>query len=82
MHKDQDRREGRQGCRLILIRQKLMEDKELIDKIRALKEERRYTLYDLSKRLDIQVPTIERWLKTNRINRVYGQLVREKLRLS
>jgi transcriptional regulator with XRE-family HTH domain len=58
-----------------------MEAKELIDKIRQLKEERRYTLYDLSKILDIQIATIERWLKTNRINRVYAQLVKEKLNL-
>ena len=58
-----------------------MEDKELIKSIKNLKEERRYTLYDLSKILDIQIATIERWLKTNRINRVYAQMVKEKLKL-
>ncbi len=56
-----------------------MLDKDLIKDILRVKEERRYTLYDLSKRLDIQVTTIERWLKTNRINKVYAKLVREKL---
>ncbi|MCK5708182.1 MAG: hypothetical protein KAI43_11065 [Candidatus Aureabacteria bacterium] len=58
-----------------------MEDKKLIKSIKSLKEERRYTLYDLSKILDIQIATIERWLKTNRINRVYAQMVKEKLKL-
>jgi transcriptional regulator with XRE-family HTH domain len=56
-----------------------MLDTELIRKIRRIKEERRLTLYDLSKKLDIQVTTIERWLKTGRINRVYAKLVRDKL---
>jgi len=58
-----------------------MIDSELIRKLSQLKEERRYTLYDLSKRLDIQVTTIERWLKTKRINKVYARLVREKFNL-
>lgn len=57
-----------------------MIDKELVSEISRIKEERRYTLYDLSKKLDIQVTTIERWLKTNRINRVYAELVRKKLK--
>jgi predicted transcriptional regulator len=56
-----------------------MIDKELIEKIIRLKAERRYTLYDLSKILDVQIATIERWLKTNRINKVYANLVKEKL---
>ncbi|MBN1522154.1 MAG: hypothetical protein JW928_06445 [Candidatus Aureabacteria bacterium] len=59
-----------------------MEDRKLITNIKRLKEERRYTLYDLSKILDVQIATIERWLKTNRINRVYARLVREKLKIS
>ena len=58
-----------------------MEDKALIQNIKKLKEERRYTLHDLSKMLDIQIATIERWLKTNRINRVYAQMVKTKLKL-
>lgn len=56
-----------------------MVDKELIKKIIQLKEKKGYTLYDLSKQLDIQVTTIERWLKTSHINKVYANLVREKL---
>ena len=56
-----------------------MIDKELIDKIKKLKEENAYTLYDLSRRIDIQVATLERWLKTGHINRVYAKMVREKL---
>lgn len=50
-----------------------------MDKIRQLKEARRYTLYELSKKIDIQVTTLERWLKTNRINRIYARMVRERL---
>jgi len=56
-----------------------MKDIELIQKLKILKQERRYTLYELSKRLDVQISTIERWFKTNRINKVYAQLVRDKL---
>jgi len=58
-----------------------MVDNELIRKILRLKEENGYTLHDLSKKLDIQVTTIERWLKTRRINKIYAQLVREKLKI-
>jgi len=58
-----------------------MLDAELINKLLQLKEVRGYTLYDLSKRLDLQVTTIERWIKTKRINKVYAQLVREKLNI-
>jgi len=56
-----------------------MIDKELISKIRQLKEENHYTLHELSRRLDIQVPTLERWLKTSRINKVYAEMVKGKL---
>jgi len=56
-----------------------MIDKELIEKIKRLKEERHYTLHDLSKRIDVQVSTLERWLKTNRINKLYAKLVKERL---
>ena len=58
-----------------------MLDRELIQKVIRLKEERRYTLYDLSKKLDIQVATIERWFKSSRINKVYARLVKEKLEI-
>ena len=56
-----------------------MFDKELIDKIRRLKVDQGYTLYELSKRVDVQPSTLERWLKTNRINRVYAEMVTRKL---
>ena len=56
-----------------------MVDKELIGKIRKLKEENHYTLYDLSRRIDIQISTLERWFKTNRINKVYAKVVKERL---
>jgi len=52
---------------------------ELIKKILQVKQSKGYTLHDLSKILDIHVATIERWLKTQRINKVYAQWVREKL---
>ncbi|MBP7835949.1 MAG: hypothetical protein KA022_00555 [Candidatus Omnitrophica bacterium] len=58
-----------------------MLDQELIKRIIQIKEERGYTLYDLSKKLDIQVTTIERWLQTRRINKIYAQLVRERLKI-
>jgi transcriptional regulator with XRE-family HTH domain len=58
-----------------------MLDIELIRKISEVKEKRGYTLQDLSKRLDLQVTTIERWLKTKRINKIYAQLVKEKLNI-
>ena len=58
-----------------------MIDGKLIDQLMQLKEARNYTLYDLSKKLDIQVTTIERWFKTKRINKVYAQMVRDKLRI-
>jgi len=58
-----------------------MVDSALIEEILQFKEKNGYTLYDLSKRLDLQVTTIERWLKTKRINKVYARLVREKLNI-
>ncbi len=58
-----------------------MENKELIQVLRHMKEKRGYTFHDLSKKLDIQVSTVSRWFKTNRINRIYAQLVKEKLKL-
>lgn len=56
-----------------------MIDDELIRKILKVKAENRYTLYDLSKKLDLQVTTIERWIRTKHINKVYADLVRERL---
>ena len=46
-----------------------------------IKQESGLTLHDLSKNLDLQVSTIERWFKTNRINKVYARLVKEKLQI-
>lgn len=56
-----------------------MVDIELIKKLQQIKEENRYTLHDLSKKIDIQVSTLERWLKTGHINKIYAKVVREKL---
>lgn len=56
-----------------------MVDSELIARLLRLKEENRYTLHDLSKRLDIHVSTLERWLKTGHINKVYAMMLRDKL---
>ncbi len=58
-----------------------MIDKELIRQVMQVKQKNGYTLHDLSKRLDLQVTTIERWFKTNRINKVYAKMVKEKLGL-
>ncbi|MDD5501354.1 MAG: hypothetical protein WC572_02765 [Candidatus Omnitrophota bacterium] len=56
-----------------------MLDRELIEKIRSLKIKNGYTLYELSRKMDIQIGTLERWFKTGRINRLYARIVREKL---
>ena len=56
-----------------------MFDPELISKVLQIKEIKNYTLFDLSKKLGVQVTTIERWLKTKRINKIYADFVRAKL---
>ena len=56
-----------------------MIDMELIKKLQQIKDENGYTLHDLSKRIDIQVSTLERWLKTGHINKIYAKVIREKL---
>ena len=56
-----------------------MIDRELIEKIKDFKLEKGYTLYELSKLMDIQISTLERWFKTGHINKVYAKLAREKL---
>lgn len=56
-----------------------MLNRELIDKLKRFKEEHGYTLHELSRRADIQVPTLERWFKTGRINKIYAQVIKEKL---
>lgn len=56
-----------------------MIDNDLIGKIRQLKEEKRYTLHDLSRITDIQVATLGRWLRTGHINKVYARLIKDRL---
>jgi len=56
-----------------------MVDIELIEKLRQIKEKNGYTLHELSRMIDIQVSTLERWLKTGRINKIYAKVVRERL---
>ena len=56
-----------------------MVDNELIEKLKLLKEQNGYTLHELSKKIDIQISTLERWLKTGHINKVYAKVVRERL---
>ncbi|MDD5747205.1 MAG: helix-turn-helix transcriptional regulator [Candidatus Omnitrophica bacterium] len=58
-----------------------MENRVLIESLKQLKQERGYTLYELSRQLDVQVSTLARWLRTNRINRIYAKIVCEKLHL-
>ena len=58
-----------------------MVDRDLIEKIRQFKESNRYTLHDLSKIMDISVSTLERWFKTCHINKVYANMVRERIGL-
>lgn len=47
-----------------------MLDRELINQIRIIKQRKGYTLFDISKIVDIQISTIERWFKTSCINAV------------
>ncbi len=56
-----------------------MLDKELINKIKIIKQQKGYTLFDISRIVDVQVSTVERWFKTSRINKIYARLVKEKL---
>lgn len=56
-----------------------MIDRELIGQLWEIKLRNRYTLHEMSKRIDIQVSTLERWLKTGRINKVYANVVKERL---
>lgn len=56
-----------------------MIDYELIEHIRLIKETNGYTLHDLSKKLDIHISTLERWFKTGHINKVYAEVVKERL---
>lgn len=56
-----------------------MFDKGLIDKIREVKDEKRLTLHELSVLTGMQIGTLERWFKTNRINKLYAQLVKQRL---
>lgn len=58
-----------------------MIDRKLTEKIRQIKEENGYTLHELSKKIDIQISTLERWLKTGRINKIYAKVVKEKLKI-
>ena len=58
-----------------------MIDNDLIGKIRMLKLRKGYTLHQLSMMIDIPISTLERWFKTGRINKLYAQVVREKLGL-
>ena len=58
-----------------------MEARVLIGKLKDYKECKKYTLHDLSKLLDVSTSTLERWFKRGRINRLYAQMVRDKLNL-
>lgn len=56
-----------------------MLDRELISRIKIIKEQKGYTLFDISRIIDVQVSTVERWFRTSRINKIYAKLVKEKL---
>ena len=58
-----------------------MENRELINNLKKLKESGGYTLYELSKKLHIQIAILERWFKTGRINRMYAKYIKDKLSL-
>lgn len=56
-----------------------MLDRELISRIKIIKEQKGYTLFDISRIVDVQISTVERWFRTSRINKIYAKLVKEKL---
>lgn len=56
-----------------------MLDRELISRIKIIKEQKGYTLFDISRIVEVQVSTVERWFRTSRINKIYAKLVKEKL---
>lgn len=56
-----------------------MLDIEFIEKLRRFKEDGGYTLHELSKKIDIHVSTLERWLKTGHINKLYAKIVKDRL---
>ena len=64
------------------VKVKIMRNQEedVIRLLRKIKDENGYTLCDLSRKLDFQVTTIERWLRTNRINKIYAKVVFDRLR--
>lgn len=56
-----------------------MIDLELIEMIRKFREDNGYTLHELSNKLDMQLSTVHRWLKTGHINKVYAKVVKERM---
>lgn len=71
----------RSGPQRVALTVEFMLNPDLISKIIQIKQKKNYTLYDLSKKLDIQISTIERWIRTKRINKVYAQIVVERLEI-
>jgi len=57
-----------------------VESKELTERIRRPKQKNGYALQELSMKLEVQIAILERWFKSNRINRVYAFRGDEKLR--
>lgn len=53
---------------------------EVLKELQRKKEARNYTLDDLAKRLDFPMMTISRWLRTHKINKLYEQQLKERLK--
>ena len=51
----------------------------MIKKLKEFKAQNKVTLCEMARMIDVQISTLERWLKTGRINRVYARMVRERL---
>jgi len=47
--------------------------------LKKIKDENSYTLSELSCKLGFQITTIELWLRTSRINKVYAEVVIQRL---
>ncbi|MCM8813263.1 MAG: hypothetical protein NC924_04925 [Candidatus Omnitrophica bacterium] len=56
-----------------------MRDDALIAALQAMKDERKLTLHELLQKLDVQIATVARWLKTKRINRLYAKILKDRL---
>ena len=64
------------------LRMQKMSLREIGEKLGISKQGALYLIIAGDKYSDIQISTLERWLKTGRINRVYAKVVKERLNIT